>query len=281
MLVRAAAFLAATTVAVNADAAPLEWKWQRFTAVETAITSTALLSTGAIIVFNSEREPAWTRRIVLEDPVRDALRAETREGRSRAAFIGDLTYYGALVYPYLVDVVAVSWLGRKSSEVAAQMALINTEAFAITGLLSFVSNALIRRERPYVRTCDGANGPTFPDCTLGGKSEGFFSGHTGIAATAAGLTCAHHAYLPLYGGGAGDVAACIGTIVGTVVTGYTRLVSDKHYLFDVLAGVAIGFPIGYGVAAYHYLRPTAKPTSWLVLPTASTTSVGLGLSATL
>jgi membrane-associated phospholipid phosphatase len=265
----------ATNEARAAD--KLEWKYQRFTAPEAVATSALLLGTGAIILFTSEKPPAWSSTIFLEDPVRDALRGETRSSRSRAAFIGDMTYY-ASAYTYVVDVVATAWIGRRSGDVAAQMAFINTEAFALTGFLSFLSNATIRRERPYVQTCEGATGETFPDCKLGGKSESFFSGHTGIAATAAGLTCAHHKHLPLYGGGAGDVIACAATIAGAFVTGYTRLVADKHYLFDVVTGAALGFPIGYLVASYHYARPVeARATTWVITPTASATSLGLGV----
>ena len=70
--------LAAAVLAGAMLAAPteLQWKWQRFTATEGAVTGTALLATGAIIVFTSEKPPAWTRRLVLEDPLRDAVRGD-------------------------------------------------------------------------------------------------------------------------------------------------------------------------------------------------------------
>lgn len=283
------AVLAVTTLAVTSlcvstpHAEPLAWKGQRFTAAETVFTSAMLVGTGAFILFGSDGTPRWKGPIVGEEPVREALRADTVDGRHRAAIIGDVPYYGGLAFPFVVDVVAVAWLGRRSPDVAAQMALINTEAFALTGFLSFLSNATIRRERPYARTCDGATEPTFPSCQLGGKSEGFFSGHTAIAAAGAGLTCAHHRYLPLYGGGAGDVAACAVTIAGALFTGYTRLVADKHYLLDVVTGAALGFPIGYLIAAYHHTHPPTTPRerAWVVVPTFSAYSLGVGLSAVL
>lgn len=258
----------------------VEWSYQRFTAVEGVVTVTMGLGIGAFVLFNKERPPAWTSNFVIDDSTRDVLRADTLEGRRRAAFIGDMTYYGSLAYPYLVDVVAVAWLGHGKPGVAAQMALINTEAFAITGFLSFASNAFIRRQRPYARDCTESDRETFPDCKLPGKSEGFFSGHTGIAATAAGLTCSHHRHLPLYGGGVPDAMACVATIAGALLTGYTRLAADKHYLFDVITGLGLGFPIGYWLAEYHYRTPT-RTTTWSVrpMPMVSTTMAGVGAFA--
>ena len=211
--------LANVPTPARAEPRRVEWTYQRFTAVEGVVTGSLLLGTGAIILFNKEKPAAWSGGFFVDNTVRGSTRGDSLDTRRRAAFIGDMTYYGALAYPYLVDVVAVAWLGHHKPEVAGQMALINTEAFALTGFLSFLSNAFIRRERPYARDCTAAEAETFPDCKLGGKSESFFSGHTGIAATAAGLTCSHHSHLPLYGGGVPDALACVATIAGTLVTG--------------------------------------------------------------
>jgi membrane-associated phospholipid phosphatase len=270
---------ALATLAATASAdRPVDWRYQRFTTAEAITTSALLLGTGAIILFTHEREPAWKSDFLFDYAARDALRGDTIAVRKNAALIGDLTYYAGLAYPYLVDVVATAWLAHGKSNVAGQMALINTEAFAITGFLSFVSNAVIRRERPYARDCGNGDKETFPDCRLGGKSEGYFSGHTGIAATAAGLTCSHHSHMALYGD-VGDVIACVATIGGALTTGYTRLTSDKHYVFDVVSGLVIGFPVGYFIAEYHYRHPEAARTRALVvrpMPMVSSTSAGVG-----
>ncbi len=257
----AAEHAAATkTESTEPETRRVEWRpeWRRVSGWEVAGSVTLGASIGAIILFADEGEPKWKAGGFIDDPVRDTLRAETHQGRKRAQIIGDMTYYGALAYPIVVDVVATAWIGHGKSDVAGQMLLMDLEAMSVSGFLSFVSNALIRRQRPYVRECNKPEDQVFPDCKLGGQSEGFFSGHTAIAATTAGLTCAHHAALPLYGGGIGDTMACIGTIAGAVVTGYTRLIADKHYLLDVVVGFGLGFPIGYGFARYHYAHPSPK-----------------------
>jgi membrane-associated phospholipid phosphatase len=262
----------------------VEWKpeWRKFQTWEAVLTISMGTGIGTIIAFTHERDPVWTRPVLLDDTVRDFARADTAEGRRHAQIVGDATYYAALAYPLLVDAFAVTWLGHRKTEVALQMAAIDLEALSVTGFLSFLSNALIRRERPYVRACNGPEDPKFPDCSIGGKSESFFSGHTGIAATTAGLTCAHHANLPLYGGGAGDATACAMTIAGTLVTGYARLVADKHYLVDVLAGMLIGFPVGFGFATYHYRTGKAPVSGSLhVLPMAGAGAFGLSLGGLL
>jgi membrane-associated phospholipid phosphatase len=234
------------------------WDYQRFSVAEGIFTGGLLVGTGAIFAFTHDDPPLWRRALLLDDPVRHASRADTIAGRRRAAFISDSGYYASLVYP-LVD-VGIAWIGYRQREVAAQMLLIDTEAFALTGFLSFVSNALVRRERPYAHDCTDEERETFPDCHLGGKSESFFSGHTGIAATAAGLTCAHHLNLPLYGA-VGDLVACAATITNAVIVGYTRMVADKHYLLDVIAGASVGFLSGFAFAMYHYGSPTTSTTA--------------------
>jgi membrane-associated phospholipid phosphatase len=180
----------------------------------------------------------------------------------------------------------------------AQMTLMNTEAFAITGFLSFVSNATIRRERPYVRECvEGQPDPGFPGCPPQGRTESFYSGHTGIAFTGAALSCMHHAHLPLYGRSPiGGIATCAGAMVGATTTGVLRIVADKHYASDVIVGAAIGLAAGFVVPWFHYrssaradatatngsteARAEASSVAWLPAPILSPTSAGLGAVGT-
>jgi PAP2 superfamily len=257
--------------------------WLKFTVPEVVATSSLLLGTGAIILFGEQGTSNWKGPILFDEPVRDGLREKTASGRMTAQIIGDSAYYGLLAYPYLVDVLAVAWIGHRSPEVAGQMALMNTEAFAITGFLSFVSNATIRRERPYVRECiTGQRDPGFPGCKPAGQSEGFYSGHTGIAFTGAALTCMHHANLPLYGqGGVGGVVACTTAMASASLGGVMRLLADKHYVSDVIAGTAIGLASGLLVPWFHYRYDrtgTRKASSltWSPAPILSPTSAGIG-----
>src|SRR5690606_18909789 len=71
--------------------------------------------------------------------------------------------------------------------------------------------------------------------------------------TAAGLTCTHHAHLPLYGGGWGESMAC-GLMIGAAAfTGYGRLQSGKHYPSDLVLGLGLGTLAGWVMPrALHY-----------------------------
>lgn len=268
----------------------VRWRpeWKRFQPVEYALTGALVAGTAAFIVFGKDGEPNWHGPILFDEAARNELRASTPEGRRTAQTLGDAFYYGGLAYPFVVDVLAVTLIGHGKPDVAAQMTLIDAEAFAITGFLSFLSNATIRRERPYVRECGpGKPDQVFPDCEKPGHGEGFFSGHTGIAFTGAALTCSHHANLPLYGeSGIGGTITCITMLAGATVGGVARVYADKHYLTDVVTGAGIGLASGLIVPWLHYRgggkdagETTAKRSDLHVFPMPMLSTDGGGMGA--
>ena len=88
--------------------------------------------------------------------------------------------------------------------------------------------------------------PTYNDTCFGGSFASFPSGHASAAMVGAGLSCAHHTYLPLLGGGTADLAVCaLGSAFG-VVNGVARLAADRHYASDVVAGLVLGWGVGFG-----------------------------------
>jgi membrane-associated phospholipid phosphatase len=108
------------------------------------------------------------------------------------------------------------------------------------------------RERPNSTECRREH-PDERGCRV--NTEAFWSGHTSIAAASAGIVCASHGYLPLWKYRALDAAACIVTTAGALGTGLSRVLSDRHYASDVIAGTAVGFGIGYAVPVLlHYSR---------------------------
>jgi hypothetical protein len=248
-----------------------------------------IVGTAGFILFGEDAAPNWRGPILFDEGARNELRASTHGGRRTAQTVGDAFYYGGLAYPFVVDALAVTLIARREPDVAAQMTLMDTEAFAITGFLSFLSNATIRRERPYARECGpGKPDQVFPDCQKPGQAEGFFSGHTAIAYTGAALTCSHHAHLPLYGkSGVGGTITCATMLAGATVGGIARVYADKHYLSDVVVGAAIGLTSGLVVPWLHYRggnrtegAAAATPTSDLhVFPVPVLSLDGGGLGA--
>jgi membrane-associated phospholipid phosphatase len=282
LLLRVLSALVLASFARPASAEPqLSWRpeWHRFAPAEYAATGVLLLGTGALIVAGDEGGPNWRGPVLFDEPLRDTLRGRDAPTRSAAQTAGDALYYGGLAYPYVVDVVAVAWVARGSPDVAAQMALIDSEAFAITGFFSFLANATLKRERPSRRECgDGKPDPIFPGCSDPGSNEGFYSGHTGIAFTGAALTCMHHQYLPLYGRSkTGGTIACFASMGGAVATGTLRVISDQHYASDVIAGAAVGLASGLLVPLFHYRSAGPTFRGWSALPSVSPSSAGLAL----
>lgn len=268
----------------------LVWQpgWQKFDRTDAALTGTLAVGTLVFAFTTSEAPPDYRGPWLFDDDVRSGLRAGTPTARKNAERVGDKLYQGSLLFPFVVDVLGVALVARRSPEVAAQMALMDTEAFAITGFLGFAANAGIRRQRPEQPECAQGGNATFPSCRGNAESDTFFSGRTSIAFTGAALTCAHHYHLPLYGQSrVGDVAACVGALSAAGAAGTLRLVADQHYATDVVVGAGIGLASGLLVPWVHYRsRPqpaAAEKTNaaqpmlrWTALPLLSPTSAGVG-----
>jgi membrane-associated phospholipid phosphatase len=165
-----------------------------------------------------------------------------------------------------------------------QVGMMDLEAFAVAGFLNRAIMFGVGRARPSVPSC--AADPAYDElCGSSSNNASFPSGHTLGVATAAGLTCVHHRYLPIYGSTAADRAACVAMVVATAATAVTRVMSDRHWASDDVAGAAIGFGAGYGLPwLLHYRygapRPASAPEAWqqpLLVPMASTTTLGVAL----
>ena len=284
LMTATSASFADSAIVEQPDPKTMTWKWRRFSTPEYVTTGALLAGTVSLALLKDHDLSANFRGgALLDDGVRAAWRVPTPAGRERAQQVSDSAYYGSLAYPVFVDVVAVAWIGHGAPDTAGQMALIDAEAYAITGFLSFLSNATIRRERPYLRACGpGKTDPQFPSCTPGGQSESFFSGHTGIAFTGAALTCSHHANLPLYGKSpVGGVIVCSAMMAGAAVTGIGRIMADKHYATDVLTGAAIGLTSGFVIPWLHYRSPRtdASKSAFRITPLPMLSGTGAGMGA--
>src|SRR6185369_8075255 len=100
-----------------------------------------------------------------------------------------------------------------------------------------------------------------PLCEKGKKFAGFPSGHAVSAFTAAGLSCVHHAHLPLYGGGLPDALACAAALTVASGVGVVRIMGDRHYVSDVIVGAAIGFLVGFGLPSLLHYRERPMESS--------------------
>jgi membrane-associated phospholipid phosphatase len=238
--------------------------WRRVGPAEGAVIGG--LATGAIaleLLLRGPSSPRWDRPILFDDGVRNALRASSPEARSRAASWSDVGYYGLPLYPIVVDAGLVAWLARGKSDAALQLALINAEALAISGLLTTILQRSFGRARPFVRSC--ATDPR-PECSAydEDRNTAFVSGHTSMAFTAASALCVQHARLNLYG--SADAVVCPAALAIAATTGVLRIVSDRHWATDVLGGAALGAAVGTIVSSLHLRSDGVASTAGLSLP---------------
>lgn len=265
----------------------VEWRaeWPRFRLWEYAGTAAFGAATLAIDhVATLPAEPRWTGGILFDDSVRGWLRADSADGRRRAGTVSDRLWLGGSAVPFVVD-LPVALLAHRQPEVAWQLLMMDLEAYSVAGFFNRLLHFEAGRGRPSLDACRN-DGSYDALCGAPSNNASFPSGHTLGVATAAGLTCVHHRYLPLYGSEAADTSACVLMSLATVATATTRIMADRHYASDVLAGAALGFTAGYGLPwllHYRARRPadgggTPAPERFTMLvPYAGSAEVGLGV----
>jgi len=223
---------------------PSLWRteWPEFRTSEGVLTIAAALASAAIVVAGPIEQPRWQGPILFDEAVRNSLRASAPESRQTYKTIGDWTYRLSPLLP-LVDVFLVSAIGHSDSKLALNLGGMLAEAYSYSGLLSEISTQLSARKRPYA------------DCSGGGEcdTQSFFSGHSAIAATGAGLMCANHTRIALYESPVLDIGSCVLASANALLTATTRVAADRHYATDVIMGTGVGFAFGYAVPVLlHY-----------------------------
>ncbi len=200
----------------------------------------------------------WSGPILFDTPARNLFKGTTRGTQEFAALTSDYLYKGMVLAPYVIDNYIVALGVHQNADVAMQMTLINLQSLGLSGVMTLAAEHAVGRARPYVQDCPpGVDVPDkvgFNHCDRGFTDlQSFYSGHAAATFTMAGLTCVHHQHLPLYGGGAADILACVTMGALATTTGILRLVADRHYASDVLVGTAVGIINGYILPSWlHY-----------------------------
>jgi membrane-associated phospholipid phosphatase len=234
---------AASTPSVPRKASLWRDDWPQFRTSEAILTGLAAIGTAVIVAVGPIEHARWQGGILFDDAVRSELRAGNPVTRRHLRTVGDYSYHLSPVLP-LVDVLVLSALGHSDRKLALNLGAIMLEAYSYTGISAFVSTEISARARP-------DSGCTSSGCKA--DTQSFFSGHAAISATGAGLVCANHTRIPLWGNPVADGMACGVAVSNALLTATTRVVADRHYASDVLVGLGMGFGIGYGVPVLlHY-----------------------------
>jgi membrane-associated phospholipid phosphatase len=241
------------------DAGRLAWNsaWPKFRASEVVLTGVAgAASLGAFFFLQASAEPHWTGGILLDDDLRRGLRLHSPALRDAARSASNVTAVSAVVWAAGVDSFVVPLL-RRHADVAGQLLLMDAESFAVSTLITTTLFKTVGRARPSYADCQ--RDPNFDPLCRSGATSSFPSGHTNGSFTAAGLSCAHHLHLALYGRTWADTLACAGSIVLAGATGGLRVLGDRHYATDVWVGAAIGFAVGYGMPTLLHYGKASNP----------------------
>lgn len=253
----------------------LKWNddWPRFRSIGYVLTGASVASALAVTLFIPyPDEPKWQTGILFDDAVRTSIRARDPAHRDFVRRASDITLMTSILHVALLDSVIVP-LAAGSPEVSSQLTLMNVQAFSLNALFATLLFKAVARERPLVRDCRDKPGYDDPLCDSG-EYASFPSSHTSTAFTAAGLSCVHHQYLPIYGG-AWDGVACATSLTLAFATGLFRIIGDRHYATDVIFGAVAGFALGYLYPwLFHYqygpldreTETTQGALNWAIVP---------------
>lgn len=256
----------------RADEPPrLRWNedWPRFRDIGYVLISSSVASAIAVTIFiQYPDDPRWQGGILFDDAVRTGIRVRDPDRRDLIRRASDVALLTTIVHVGIIDSLIVP-LAEDSADVAFQLSLMNMQAFSLNTLFATLLFKAVARERPLVRDCRERPGYDDPLCDSGAFAS-FPSSHTSTAFTAAGLSCVHHQYLPIYGGG-WDGVACAASLTTAFATGLFRVVGDRHYASDVLFGAVAGFSLGYIYPwLFHYRYEPGdrakNARSWAIIP---------------
>lgn len=207
-------------------------------------------------------QPRWRGPILFDAAARDLLRADSPGARSAALQLSDYGWYGAMAWP-VFDAVVVALVLDRNVDVAWQLSALTLQAYALSGFVTLLTIKATARERPADYSCESGSGD--PRCSR--PARAFPSGHTAGAFAGAGLVCASHLNLPLYGGAFADRAACVGSLAIASTTAVLRVASDRHHASDVIAGAGIGSLVGYLVPTlFQYATSETSERRLAIVP---------------
>jgi membrane-associated phospholipid phosphatase len=191
-------------------------------------------------------EPRFTGGFAIDRAVRRALRAPTPSGRDLAASISDTLLFTLLSAP-MVTATIYSLRGDGFPPAAGELTLVSMEAqLGVLLTVTLIKN-LAGRQRPLAwaaeldAACRDPERAETLDCSSG-RNESFLSGHSAAAFTGAGLVCAQSAYFGVDTGW--DVAACVAASTAASTTATLRIVADRHWATDTIAGALVGLAWG-------------------------------------
>ena len=248
----------------SGDGHRLHWEYPRFRLWQYA-ASAAISGLNWYIEANGSPYPDSRERgaIALDLAARNVLRVSSASGRQKVAEISDYLWHGTQYFGVAEAIVVPLAFDRGNFDVAWQATMVNWQVIGLAFLGTRLTHLTLSRARPSEFGCSDEADARRP-CKSAGPS--FLSGHTSMSAAGAASSCWHHFALKLYGGGWADTAVCATLATSTVAIGVMRVAADKHWVTDVITGMALGTGIGLGVPYLLHYNNRIAPLGAGILP---------------
>lgn len=233
--------------------------WPRYRFDELVIT----IGAGLVILFEellpTRTDANWQAVTDFDLEVARALSLPDFQARDTVEEISNGIVVGLIAWPVLFDAVIYAGLGENAWDVAWQLSLIGLEVFSLNHVLNVLVRLLARRERPLGQFC--REDPTYDDpiCRDQPPAESFWSPQVSNAFAGAALVCLYHDALDLFGEAWADGVACGTAVAAAATTGLLRIMSDQHWVTDVLSGAVVGTAIGVLVPWILHFQGGARP----------------------
>jgi membrane-associated phospholipid phosphatase len=253
------------------------WNYPRFRLWEYVAAGAVTAGNVSLeIAYSKEPKDRWNGPILLDGPARNFFRGGTEDSRWLADDISDYMWTYSTYYVLLDGLVTPLVSDKFNYDVAFQLTLLNWQAVGATGLLTRLAHITVGRTRPSLQGCSPEEGAE-NKCEFRGAS--FIAGHAAMTSANAGLACANHQHLKMYGGGIADAAVCPIMVTTAAGVGVLRIIADKHWLSDTVVSWILGGSIGYGLPYLLHYRHVQKVISPLpnsaLLPWGDATSAGV------
>ncbi|MEM9174728.1 MAG: phosphatase PAP2 family protein [Myxococcota bacterium] len=218
--------------------------WLRSDANRDLYNGIAFAAIGGAVSLGGNSGQRWSAVNSLDGNARSDLRLKKPGARRRADLASDITLVSSLAVLPVLSITAQQ-VRTGDCEESWDMATDFVEAFGLSLMLSESIKLASGRARPFTREC-GPGAPSDASCRGSDRFRSFVSGHATLAATGAGLTCAWSVKRQAWG--KSRLARAVPCGVGmtlALATGTLRVTADRHWLTDVIAGLAIGGTVGW------------------------------------
>jgi membrane-associated phospholipid phosphatase len=230
----------------------LDWdeRWGRSGIPNYVLIGGGAVAAGVLLAIGSQGGVEPTRGgWLFDEEARDALRLPQEGARLIARDVSDVLLTVMTSAPLILDAFILAAWQHARPDIAFEIVLMHAEVAAVTATLQIGANVLVRRERPYGRTCGGGGPDDLPAesfmCDSPDRTYSFFSGHTSQAFAGAAMVCSAHLNLPLLGGGDIELLPCLTGMGLAATTAMMRVLGDQHYITDVVTGAVIGTGVGF------------------------------------